>query len=131
MMTLAETRVALLIIDRYPETIAWEDFGDLGNETGRLDVLPPSQVAKNAISYAQVKTVMMKYSALHRSLSKSIAEEIGCKYVTYDWLTKALSRLLEDTTFASFCQMVNCSIFVKKRMKERRLTRISALDEVL
>lgn len=115
MMTLAETKVALLIIDRYPETIAWEDFSDKGNScTGRLDVLPPSEIAKNAISYAQVKTIMVKYSRLHRTLSKSVAKEMGLKYVTYDWLTKALSRLLEDTTFASFCQMVNRSIFVKK-----------------
>ena len=130
-MNLDETKKALDKIKHNPECFVWQDFGDRGNPcTGRLDNLSTSiEIEKNALSLANVKQAMPKYSDLHSSLSKNVACEIGANWVTYDWLSKVLGRILEDD-FITFSHMLNLSICVRAKIEEKELVQISSLNEL-
>lgn len=131
-MNLNEVLQALQIINSHPECINWIDFGDSGNPcTGRLDILTSANdIQKNAISLSNVKQAMPKYSKLHMKLSPKVASEVGAKWVTYDWLTKILARILEDD-YITFLNMFNLSIYVKRKMMEKGLAQISSVAEVM
>lgn len=130
-MNLIETKKALQLIRSHPECISWLDFGDRGNPCiGRLDNLTnTTEIIQNAISLSNVKQAMPKFSSLHNAISKSVATIIGAEWVTYDWLSKILGRILEED-YTTFINMFNFSIFVRRKMKEKGLTEISSLAEI-
>lgn len=115
-MNLEETKKALTLIESHTDCIAWVDFADRGNAcTGRIDILTdPTEIAQNSVSLSNVKQIMPKQSDLHLNISPKVATEIGAKWVTYDWLVKTLSRILESK-FEDFEHILNLSICVKKR----------------
>lgn len=127
-----ETKIALDLIKSHPDCIAWLDLGDKGNAcTGRLDILTSqAAIINNALSLANVKQAMPKYSKLHLSLSSSVARILNQHYVPYDYLCKIIGRLLESN-FKSFYQMITLSINVRSTMKQKGLTQIESLNEVL
>lgn len=131
-MTLVETRIALYLIACYPECIAWLDFKDVGNGTGRLDILRTnSEIVNDAVSLSNVKIAMPKYSDLHIKISKKVRFILHQKRISYDWLVKTLSRILGISTFKSFYQMLTLSILIRSKMKQKGLQQITSLNEVL
>ena len=93
-MTPEEINKAIDILEEHPECIAWSDFGDAGNSyTGRIDVLTSKEeIENNAHAMAETKICMPKMSSRHLKLSKEVAKNLNIKYVTYDWLLKAVTR---------------------------------------
>jgi len=130
-MNLEETKKAIQLIIPHTDCIAWKDFSDRGNScTGRLDRLTNSNdIEKNATSLSNVKQSMPKQSDLHFKLSPKVASEIGANWVTYDWLSKVLGRILEDD-FITFSHMLKLSICVRAKMKEKGLAEISSLKDL-
>lgn len=130
-MNINETKQAIQLLMKHTNCIAWTDFSDRGNScTGRLDRLTTAnEIAKNAISLSNVKQAMPKYSNIHVKLSQAVASEIGVNWVTYDWLVKTLGRILEED-YQTFYQMLNLSICVKNKMREKGLSEIQSLDQI-
>lgn len=130
-MNLEETKKAIQLIIPHTDCIAWTDFSDKGNScTGRLDILTDSNdIAQNALSFSNVKQAMPKQSDLHFKLSPKVASEIGANWVTYDWLSKVLGRILEED-YTTFINMFNFSTFVRRKMKEKGLAEISSLEDL-
>ena len=94
-MNKVEVKRAIDLLLEHSDKIAWLDFGDKGNPCyNPYDFETEKERIKEAYSFAAVKIQIPKGSELHRKFGESIAQNIGCKYVTYDWLIKALSRII-------------------------------------
>lgn len=131
-MTLLETRIAIYLIACYPECIAWLDFKDTGNGTGRLDILrSDTEILNDSVSLSNVKIAMPKRSGLHLVIAEKVRLILHqTNTPTYDWLLKTLSRILEISTFRSFYQMLTLALLIRSKMKQKGLKQITSLNEV-
>ena len=121
---------AVYHLDRHPECFAWLDFGDKGNPcTGPYKLSSLAEIIEDATALAAVKIVMPKCSVLHNSLARKVAKNIGCKYVTYDWLIKVTERILVLSYYNDFMNMLALSLAVRTGMKQRGLSSISKIEE--
>ncbi|MDA8227042.1 MAG: hypothetical protein M0T74_04955 [Desulfitobacterium hafniense] len=126
-----EVRRAIQQLLTHYDCVSWLDFGDRGNPCYAFyNFDTEEERIEDAYALAAVKIVMPKGSVLHLTLSRSVAQEIGCKYVTYDWLIKALSRIVGSSSYKELSDMVHLSVAVKAGMKQRGLTTISNVAEV-
>ena len=69
---------------------------------------------------SDVLKVMTKYSSLHLDISKAVDRTLGAKWVTYDWLSKTIGRIISQ--FESYDQLENAiatTVAIKQRMRER------------
>ncbi|MBW9171219.1 hypothetical protein K2F43_08370 [Clostridium estertheticum] len=106
-----EVRRAIQLLLKHIECVAWLEFGDRGNpcyDPYNFDT--EEEHIEDAYALAAVKIVMPKGSVLHQKLSESVAQEIGCKYVTYDWLIKALSRIVASSSYKELADMMKTSL---------------------
>ena len=95
MKKINEVRSAVILLSTYPENIAWLDFGDRGNAcTGPFKLENEEEILEDALALAEVKISMPKGSKLHRELARSVAEILDCAWVTYDWLSKIVGRIV-------------------------------------
>lgn len=125
-----EVRRALQLLLNQSHCVAWLDFGDRGNPCyDPYNFSTEEERLEDAYTLAVVKIVMPKKSALHQKLGRTVAQNIGCKYVTYDWLIKVLSRIVARSSYKELADMVHLSAIVKAGMKQRGLTMIKNVAE--
>lgn len=130
MKNINEVVKSLELLNKYPENIAWNDFSDRGNSCYSPYNISSKELNEEADSRAAVLKAMPKYSATHLSLSRSIAEIIGTKWVTYDWLCKILGRIIATAeSYSDFEKIIALSVEVKEKMKEKGLSTITSIEE--
>ncbi|MBU8763766.1 hypothetical protein KM868_09690 [Micrococcus luteus] len=94
MKDLNEIRAAAQMLVKHADCIAWTEFGDNGNSCGPYTLDSEDEIKEDAFALAAVKIVVPKGSTLHYDLTRSVAQVIGCGYVTYDWIIKVLGRIV-------------------------------------
>lgn len=62
---------------------------------------------------------------IHISLAKKIANLTGNKYITYDWMIKAIAIILSGTTYNDLLSMVSLSAAVKRGMQAKGLVLVN------
>ena len=72
-----------------------------------------------------------KNGSTHKTLAKKIADQLGNNWITYDWLIKAVGRLLSGTSYRELYLMAILSRKVKNGMKAKGLKQINSLQEAL
>ena len=78
-----------------------------------------------------IRSMIIPYgSEAHIRLCGKVSQATGNHHVTYDFLTKALSRLLCLGTVDEIIKMLELSDAVKTRMKEKGLFTIQSLADV-
>jgi hypothetical protein len=132
MMNKNEAENTIKAMINHPDCIAWLDFGDRGNSCcGLFKLENQEEIIEDALALACVKMVMPKGTTIHLKLARLVADRIGCKYVTYDWLIKIVGRIVALGSYQDFCNMLNLSIAVKDGMRQRGLTEIRCIEEAL
>lgn len=124
-----EVESAIKLIENYPETLAWQDFGD--KNKGNSCIGKYEDGVEESINLGTVKLLIPKGGKLHLNLNKSISHILNLNYVTYDWLIKSVSRIVSSGTFNNFASMMQLSLTVREKMKEKNLKEINSLVEVL
>ena len=122
----------LKLLKRYHECIAWEDYSDRGNSCWKPYRFETSEDREqDALWHAAVKVALAKGSETHIRLSELAAGDLGNKYVTYDWLIKAVARVLKGENLNELHEMLILSKKVQAEMKAKGLDKIESLDQVL
>lgn len=130
MREINEVRKAVFLLSAYPENIAWLDFGDRGNAcTGLFKLTDKEEILEDALALAAVKISMPKGFILHLNLARSVAKILDCKWVTYDWLSKIVGRIMACGSFQDFQDMIALSLAVQSCNKQRGLNTINSIDE--
>lgn len=125
------TRAIKNILIPYSDSVDWKSFGSKGNPCFDPYDLTPTETIESALTLAAVTLAMPKGGNLHKTLAKDVAAVTGNAYVTYPWLQHAVSRILTFTTYKDLlCMCVNLHT-VRKRMKEKGLTKIASIEEAL
>lgn len=119
------------ILIPYVDCFCWEDFGDKGNpcydpysfssEQDRID---------DADARRNVYLAMPKGSLTHNALGRGVAKTLDMHWVTYDWLVKAVGRILAGTTVSDLKEMVKLSELVRGEMRARGMDRIDSLSQL-
>lgn len=122
----------LELLERYHECIAWEDYSDRGNQCWNPYAFDTSNDREqDALWHAAVKVALAKGSATHIRLSELVAGYLENKYVTYDWLIKAVSRVLKGSSLDELREILILSEKVRAEMKAKGLNSIESLEQVL
>lgn len=130
MREINEVRKAVYLLSAYPENIEWSDFGDSGNAcTGPFKLKDEEEILEDALALAAVKISMPKGSMLHLNLAHSVAKNLDSKWITYDWLSKIVGRIMACGSFQDFQDMIALSLAVQSGMKQRGLSTINSIDE--
>lgn len=125
------TRAIKDILIPYSDSVDWKSFGSKGNPCFDPYDLTPTETIESALTLAAVTLAMPRGGNLHKTLAKDVAAVTGNAYVTYPWLQHAVSRILTFTTYKDLlCMCVNLHT-VRKRMKEKGLTKIASIEEAL
>ena len=91
----AKSKVGVRILCRHHTAVAWSELGDHGNpcvDWYRFET--EEERIQDALMLAATKVALPKGSDTHIKLSKLVASDLQAYFVTYDWLVKAVSRLL-------------------------------------
>ena len=116
----------------YVDCIAWEEFGEKGGPCYNPNQFMNSRDASNvAFTMALVSLAMPKGGVNHDKLAKKVAEKLDLNYVWYDWLVKAVGRILSGTNYSDLEQMLLLSNKVKQGMKKKGLSLITSIEEVI
>lgn len=126
MTNINDIKQGILLLNFFPECVAWQDFGDKGNSCSGLYEDGPEEACCLGI----VKEIIPKNSPIHKQLSASVAKVLRAEWVTYDWLIKIISRIVAISSLQEFRKMMALSILLKARMAKRGLTQISSIAEV-
>ena len=117
---------------KYHSCVSWLDFGDGGNPCYNpcvFDTMAEREI--DALTLAAVKVELAKNSSIHHLLAELVAKDVETKYVTYDWLIKIVARILCGTDLEQLHYMLELSNTIQNKMKEKGLTQISSIEEVL
>ena len=126
------TRKGIQELINYHDCVAWLDFSDEGNPCYNpysFDTHLEREL--DALQLAAVKVELAKGSYQHKLLVELVSKDIGKKYVTYDWLIKAVARILCGTSLTELHNMLELSKAVKAGMKTKGLTEIHSVEEAL
>lgn len=116
----------------YADCVAWEEFGEKNDPCYDQNHFINSRDARNiAFTMALVRLAMPKGERNHVILAKKVAKHLGMNYVWYDWLVKAVGRILSGTNYSDLKQMLLFSNKVKQGMKEKKLSSITSIEEVI
>lgn len=119
------------ILINYHDCLGWNEFGDKGNACyNPFEYSSQAECDEEALWLAAVKSTMKKNSYTHKLLAELVAKDIGCAWVTYDWLCKSMSRIFNGQSMDALINMCCLSKNVKIRMKENGITSINSLEEV-
>lgn len=114
----------------YPDCFDWTAFSDKGTPCYFPDRFSDVKEAyEEATTRAAVLVAMPKGSRSHILLGSKIAELLCCKYVTYDWLVKAVGRLLSGTNYEELKEMTILSTVLRDEMKQKGLCHINSIQE--
>jgi hypothetical protein len=120
MRDITEIGKSIVLLSTYPEIIAWSDFGDRGTTcTGPFKLKDGDEILEDAAALALVKISMPKGSMLHLNLAGSVAKILDCKWVTYNWLSKIVGRIIACGSFQDFQNMLALSLAAKSSMKHK------------
>ncbi len=108
------------ILIPHTECIAWEDFSDRGNPCyNPYDFKNKQEEMEAAFTEMLVALAMPKYSYNHIALSQRVAYLLGNKWVSYDWLKKAVGRVLFGTNYRELAQMTALSCVIREKMRKK------------
>lgn len=126
-----EAKRGTQILINYHDCFGWNEFGDKGNACyNPFEYSSQAECDEEALWLAAVKSTMKKNSYTHQLLAELVAKDIGCAWVTYDWLCKSMSRIFNGQSMDALIDMCRLSKDVKTKMKEKGITRINSLEEV-
>ena len=121
----------LELLNKFPENVDWLGFSDRGNPCYNPYKVSSEEWNKEVDCRAAVMKTMPKYSTMHLSLSRRVADTLGNQYITYPWLTKTLGRIIATTeSYSDLENGIYLSIAVKRKMKEKGLETITSIEEV-
>lgn len=123
---------AIQMLNSYHDCIAWIEYSDKGNPCyDPYDFASQADREDDALWHAAVKVAIPKGSHDHTFLADLIAKELSNQWITYDWLIKAIARVLNGATLAELKKMCELSRVVKNRMEAKGLTKINSFEEAL
>ena len=129
---IVSVKKAMLTITQYHDCIAWIDYSDKGNSCyNPYNSSSQADRENDALWFAAVKVAIPKGSHDHVSLAKYIAKNLNIKWITYDWLIKAIARVLNGVTLTEFEKMCKLSRLLKNEMEAKGVTKINSIEEVL
>lgn len=116
-----DVKNSIELLKEYPKCWSWQDFGDKGNACSGPFILETEvDILEDAIRLAAVKIAMPKGTTLHQDLANSVATLLGNQWVTYDWLIKAVTRIISfSSSYEEFMELVNLSLAVQTGMGEK------------
>lgn len=114
-MSLNELKFALILVLSNPELIAWCELSDRGNSCVNWYRLSNTDMTEIAVTRAFLEILMPKKSQLFRHAQCVIAHQVGTQHISYDWTTKALSRLLSNTSLSQFVEMLILAKTIQQR----------------
>lgn len=118
------------ILVPYCDCIAWSDFSDKGNACySPYTFATKEEEYEAAFTHAAVMLAIPKNGSTHKTLAEKIADQLGNNWITYDWLIKAVGRLLSGTSYRELYLMAILSRKVKNGMKAKELKQINSLQE--
>ncbi len=91
------------------DCIAWEDFADGNACYDPLRFETEEEAEIDALWLAAVRTAMPYGSNTHLLLMPEVARSLGNHWVTYDWLSKACSKLFACCTLYELTCMLELS----------------------
>lgn len=110
----------------------WLDFSDKGNYCyDPYEFETKEEEIEAAFTRAAVLLKIPKGSDIHISLAKKIANLTGNKYIAYDWMVKAIARILSGTTYNDLSSMVSLSTAVKRGMQAKGLSEIKSIRDIM
>ncbi len=133
MTKLSEVQKSIDLMTKKVSLFCWEDFGDKGNNCiGRWDVLSDvNECAVYAEQFALVLQAMPKGGMRHLKLNKSLAMCYGSHWYSYDWLVKAVARILMGVAQSSELErVINVAELIKDEMKKKGISKIDSLEEL-
>lgn len=101
-MKVNEIIIAIRLILRHPNSIAWNEFRDRGNPCVDWDRLQAAELNEIALTRGLIQAIMPKHSNLFMQAQRVISAEMGTAYISYDWCTKALGRVLSGVSLQEF-----------------------------
>lgn len=126
-MRICEIRRVVNAIEEHCDCIAWKDFTDKIYYSAQLSL---GLISENHMLWI-IRSMIIPYgSEAHIRLCGKVSQATGNHHVTYDFLTKALSRLLCLGTAEELTEMLELSDAVKTRMREKGLFTIQSLADV-
>ena len=88
----------LCVLEGNADCFAWEDFSDRGTACYKPTKADAMKWRDESILLGLVRTVMKKGTVIHISLADKVASVIGKKFISYDYLCKAVSRILSGVS---------------------------------
>lgn len=120
------------VIIPYCDCIAWSDFSDKGNPCfDPYEFDSKAEEIEADLTHAFVMLAIPKGGDIHLKLAKEIANLLGNKYITYDWMIKATARVLSRTTAEELLSMAILSREIKDKMKAKGISQIDSVQELL
>ncbi len=96
-------------LSTHADCFAWAELGDRDTRYSTYLFASSQARVRDALANAAIRTVMPKFSKLHKDLAKSVSLILGIRCVTYEWLVKATARLLCDTDIKNLQKMCKIS----------------------
>lgn len=128
----SDIKKKISLISNYLDCINWKDFGDKGSPCyNPLHFSNKNEELQENLTLGFVRTVLNRESSEYKRIASEVASELSLRWVTYDWLCKAITRLIAKPKYAELESLLLLSRNVKNGMKSRGLTTISSVDDAL
>lgn len=133
MKSISEVNASIInILIPYCDCFVWSELSDKGNPCyDPYNFATKGEKYEAAFTLAAVMLAIPKNGSTHKTLAKKIADQLGNNWITYDWLIKAVGRLLSGTSYRELYLMAILSRKVKNGMKAKGLKQINSLQEAL
>lgn len=105
MKTAGQIANEIKLVGHYPKLVSWVDFT---NYSWKCDPDPDEHH-----TIAEVRIALPKTDPLYLPLMRTVATELGTRWVTYDKLTEYLGRLLSLGEHQDFVRMVGKSVKIR------------------
>ena len=133
MKSISEVNASIInILIPYCDCFVWSELSDKGNPCyDPYKFATKGEKYEAAFTHAAVMLAIPKGGDIHLTLAKEIANLLGNKYITYDWMIKATARVLSRTTAEELLSMAILSRKIKDKMKAKGISQIDSVQELL
>lgn len=125
-----EAKKAIQLLISYCSSIGWADFGDKGNACWKPYNATQMEIEEIEVWHGAIRSTLKKGCSTFVLLEQLVAKQLGCKYVTYDWLCKAISRILAGGSLFDLEEMLKISHLVQMKMQSKGIAEIHSIQEV-
>ena len=129
-----KSKIGIRLLCRHHAAVAWSELGDRGNPcVDWYSFETEEDRIQDALMLAATKVALPKGSDTHIYLSQLVASDVQAHFVTYDWLVKAVSRLLGSAELPELSRNLRLCEKIKANMKSQGISCLTTgnIDKVL